>query len=80
MKTNKKIVAISAIGTAYILKQILDRRKLKEMELEISSLNKSMNAVAEAHNNLADAVDENHDLCAEEIASVYEHLAELSKQ
>ena len=66
---NKKgLVGIAVVGAGFIVKEVRNRQKLKELEWKIKSMNKSMRIFADIHNGFVDKVTKD-----------YEQMDDLSK-
>lgn len=50
IKNKKMVIGVAAMGIGFIAKEIRNRKKIKELDFKINSMNKSMGVFADAHN------------------------------
>jgi hypothetical protein len=68
----KMVVGAALAGTGFIVSEINKRKKIKELDWKINSMNRSMGAFAEAHNSFVERMHDETDEVYNLISSVVE--------
>lgn len=89
MKLKRRSVIIGMVTAAacFIAKEVKDRRKINDMEMEISNLNFNLREMAKVHNNFVDKVELHYeeinsrfDEVIDEIGAAYEHIGAFAEK